>query len=67
VAFGERLRQLILVFTETDLQNPILILQISLLLGSGLLVGEPSDQAVKSCGGQGFTVERKYEDFEPES
>jgi hypothetical protein len=65
VAFGERLQQIILVLTETHPQNPVFFLQISSLLGSGLLVGEPPDQAVKSCGGQGFTVERKHEGSRP--
>jgi len=67
VAFGKRFQQLILVLSEANPQNPVFFVQISLPLGSGLLVGEPPDQAVKSCGGQTFTVERKYEDFEPES
>ena len=38
VAFGKRFQQLILVLTETNPQNPVFFLQISLLLGSGLLV-----------------------------
>jgi hypothetical protein len=35
VAFGERLQQLILVLTETDPQNPLLLLQISRIRFAG--------------------------------
>ena len=59
VAFGERFQQLILVLTETDLQNPILLLQISLLLGPAPLFGEPSEQAVKSCRRHGVQSRTK--------
>jgi len=59
VAFGKRFQQLILVLTETNPQNPVFFLQISLLLGPAPLFGEPSEQAVKSCRRHGVQSRAK--------